>query len=73
MSFKSFKRYLGFLWMIIGPATIILLVISAIDNIKSGMEGDINQPLPWIIIIGIFTPVAFGLSIFGWYVWKGEF
>ena len=67
------KRVLGLVWMLIGPAAIFVLVMSAIDNINPKMEGDIHQPLPWIIIIAIFTPVAVGLSIFGWYAWKGEY
>ena len=67
------KRMLGLLWMLIGPAAIIVMVTSAIRNINPGIEGDIHQPLPWIIIIAIFTPVAIGLTIFGWYAWKGEY
>lgn len=67
------KRYLGILWMIIGPVTIFLLLKSAIQNIDASGTADINKPLPWIIIIAIFTPVAIGLTIFGWYCWRGEF
>jgi fatty acid desaturase len=67
------KRYLGILWMLLGPAIIIVLIKAAITNISSGGTGDINKPVPWIIVIAIFTPVAIGLSIFGWYAWKGEF
>ena len=67
------KRILGLIWMVIGPIAIIVLVISAIRNIDPKVEGDIHQPLPWIIIIAIFTPVAIGLTIFGWYAWKGEY
>ncbi|MEY2639633.1 MAG: hypothetical protein RIR90_1115, partial [Bacteroidota bacterium] len=28
---------------------------------------------PWIIIITIFTPIAIGLVIFGYYAMKGEY
>jgi hypothetical protein len=34
---------------------------------------DINKPLPWIIIITIFIPIAIGFMIFGWYALKGEY
>ena len=34
---------------------------------------DINKPVPWIIIITIFTPIAIGLMIFGYYSLKGEY
>ena len=70
---NKIKKLLGLLWMLVGPAAIIVLLISAIKNINPKIEGDIHQPLPWIIIISIFTPVAIGLTIFGWYAWKGEY
>ncbi|RYG03876.1 MAG: hypothetical protein EOO02_07435 [Chitinophagaceae bacterium] len=70
---KYIKRYLGVLWMIIGPAIIFILVKSAITNISSGGNGDINKPVPWIIVIAIFTPIAIGLMVFGWYALTGEF
>ena len=67
------KRYLGILWMLIGPVIFILLVFSAVENINSTVKGDISNPIPWIIILAIFAPIAVGLSIFGWYSWKGEY
>ena len=67
------KRILGLVWMLIGPVAIIALLVSAFKNIDPKIEGDIHQPLPWVIIIAIFTPVAIGLTIFGWYAWKGEY
>jgi hypothetical protein len=70
---NSLKRYLGMVWMLIGPVAIIVLLYSAFQNIDTAGKGDINKPLPWVIIISIFTPIAIGLSIFGWYAWKGEF
>lgn len=70
---KKVKRLLGVIWMVIGPIVFILLVVSAFQNINSSFKGDISNPVPWIIIITIFAPIAFGLSIFGWYSWKGEF
>ncbi|MGZ3957874.1 MAG: DUF6814 family protein [Flavisolibacter sp.] len=67
------KRLLGLVWMILGPLAITGLVVSAIRHIASGGTGDIHKPLPWIIIIGIFLPVAAGLVVFGWYAWKGNY
>ena len=67
------KRLIGILCMLIGPATIVVLVMGAIHNIDTAGTNDINKPIPWIIIISIFTPVALGLMIFGWYAWKGEY
>ena len=59
--------------MILAPLVIYFLVSSAVHNISTGGKKDINQPLPWIIIITIFTPIAIGLMIFGYYAIKGEY
>ena len=66
------KRILGALWVIIGIASIALLIYSAATNINTA-KGDIGKPLPWLIIIFVFTPVAIGLVIFGYYSLKGEY
>lgn len=66
------KRILGILWITLGIASIALLVYSAASNINSA-RGDIGKPIPWIIIITVFTPIAIGLIIFGWYCLKGEY
>ena len=63
---------MGFLWMIIAPLVIFFLVAGAIQNIGTG-KSDINKPVPWVIIIGVFTPIAIGLMIFGYYSIKGEY
>ena len=70
---NKLKKFLGILWMLIGPVAFVLLVISAVKNINSSNQGDISNPIPWIIIISIFAPIAVGLTIFGWYSWKGEY
>jgi hypothetical protein len=70
---NSLKKYLGIVWLVIGPAVIFFLVYGAIQNIDPAGKKDINNPIIWIIIITIFTPVAIGLMIFGWYAWKGEY
>jgi purine-cytosine permease-like protein len=67
------KQLLGIVWMLIGIAAIVVLVAGAFQNINSAGKGDINKPIPWIIIISIFTPIAIGLMIFGWYAFKGEY
>ena len=66
------KRFLGIIWILVGIASIGLLVYSAATNINSA-KGDIGKPIPWIIIISVFTPIAIGLIIFGWYSLKGEY
>ena len=70
---RSLKRILGLVWMVVGPVAICILLWGAISNIDTAGKADINKPLPWIIIIAIFTPIAIGLSIFGWYALKGDY
>lgn len=67
------KKALGLVWMLLGPVTIGLLAYAAAKNINGATKGDISNPVPWIIILLIFTPIAVGLLIFGWYSWKGEY
>ena len=70
---NQLKRILGILWLILGPVLIFILIRSAVHNIDTGGKKDINKPLPWVIIITIFIPIAVGLIIFGWYAYKGEY
>ena len=70
---NSVKRILGYLWILIAVASIVILVVGAIRNIDLQGSADINKPVPWIIIIGIFTPIAIGLIIFGYYALKDEY
>jgi hypothetical protein len=70
---NNIKKYLGVVWLLLGPAVIFFLVSGAIQNIDPAGKKDINNPIIWIIIIAIFTPIAIGLVIFGWYALKGEY
>ena len=55
---------MGIAWMLIAPLVIYFLVTGAIHNISATRTKDINKPVPWLIIITIFTPIAIGLFIF---------
>jgi uncharacterized Tic20 family protein len=70
---NAFKRYFGLLLLLIGPLLIYELVSGAMANIDATGKKDINNPIIWIIIIAIFTPIAIGLVIFGWYAFRGEY
>ena len=70
---NQLKKMMGVLWMILAPAVIYFLIMGAVHNIDSAGMKDINKPIPWIIIIAIFTPIAVGLMIFGFYSLKGEY
>ena len=70
---NAVKKYLGIIWLLLGPAVIFFLVYGAVQNIDPAGTKDINNPIIWIIIIAIFTPIAIGMMIFGWYALKGEY
>lgn len=63
---------MGIVWMLLTPVIMYFLVKGAFHNIGNG-DKEFNKPLPWFIIIGIFTPIAIGLFIFGYYAFKGEY
>ena len=70
---NNLKKVLGVVWLILAPAVIWFLVDRAIIHIDTAGKKDINNPVIWIIIIIIFTPIAIGLMIFGWYAFRGEY
>ncbi|RYZ62268.1 MAG: hypothetical protein EOO14_02760 [Chitinophagaceae bacterium] len=55
---NQLKRFLGLIWMVLGPIGIAILLWGAVTNINPTGTDDINKPLPWIIIIAIFTPIG---------------
>jgi hypothetical protein len=67
------KKYLGIIWLVLAPVVIYFLVSGAIEHIDPQGKKDINNPVIWVIIISIFTPIAVGLMIFGWYAFQGEY
>ena len=70
---NTIKKYLGLVWMLLAPVVIYILVSGAITHIDLNGKKDINNPVIWIIIITIFTPIAIGLIIFGWYAFQNEY
>jgi len=69
------KKFLGLIWMILGPIAMTFLFIQAIDKIglaHSDIERT-NTILQWSIILFIFFPISLGLMVFGFYAWKGEY
>jgi hypothetical protein len=68
---NTLKKMLGPVWMILGPLCIIMLLYEAVIRITANPVQDVY--LPWIIIIVVFTPIAAGMVIFGYYALRGEF
>ena len=70
---KRVKRLSGLLWILIAAASVAALLWGAYNNINGQGTADINKPLPWIIIIAIFAPIAVGMGVFGWCAFRGEY
>jgi hypothetical protein len=66
------KKFLGVVWMLLGPAAIVFLIWQAGKKLTLA-TATTNDWLQWCIIIFIFTPVAIGMVIFGWYAWNNEY
>ncbi len=72
---KALKKYLGLIWIILGPAAMLFLSFQAWDKIKLAKAGieTTNTALQWGIILLIFIPIAIGLVIFGKYAYAEEY
>ncbi len=70
---NAVKKYFGLLFLALAPLLIYELVSGAIANIDTHKKEIINSSVNWIVIISIFTPIAIGLIIFGWYAFRGEY
>ena len=69
---NSLKKYLGIVWMTLGPAAICFLIWQASQKLSKATATS-DEWIQWSIIIFIFTPVAIGMVIFGWYAWNNEY
>jgi purine-cytosine permease-like protein len=65
------KRVAGILWIIAGPLALYYLIKTAASEIAK--KPVIDTKIQWIIFIGVFVPIAFGIMIFGYYSIKGEY
>lgn len=68
------KKLLGYLWMLMAPTIVLLLIYQA--NLKITAASEIqksNVILQWLIILLVFVPIAVGFFIFGKYASKNEY
>lgn len=72
---KALKRFLGLVWILLGPISTIFMFWQAWEKISLAPAGieQTNTALQWGIILLIFIPIAIGLMIFGKYALQGEF
>lgn len=65
------KRFLGVIWMLLGPVAIFYLIKTAASEITK--KPVIDTKIQWAVFIIVFTPIAIGMVIFGYYALKGEY
>ena len=68
---NQLKKWLGIVWMIIGPVTIYYLCKTAIAEIAR--KPVIDTKIQWAVFVIVFVPIAIGIMIFGYYAFKGEY
>ena len=65
------KKFAGLLWIALGLFAIGIMLYQA--NVEFGKNPALDTRIFWYTIIPIFTPIMFGLGLFGWYAWRGEY
>jgi ABC-type polysaccharide/polyol phosphate export permease len=68
---NNLKKYLGVVWMLLGPAAIIFLIYTS--SVEIAKKPTIDTKIQWGVFVGVFLPIAIGMIIFGWYALKGEY
>ena len=68
---NQLKKWLGIVWMLLGPVAIYYLIKTAAAEISKSPVA--NTIIQWAVFVIIFIPIAIGLIIFGYYAFKGEY
>jgi len=68
---NAIKKYLGVIWMILGPVAIYYLLKTAAAEIAK--KPVIDTKIQWAVFVIVFIPIAIGITIFGYYAFKGEY
>jgi len=68
---NSVRRFLGLVWILLGPAALYYLVSTAVREISH--KPFTETKVQWIVFIGVSLPIAAGLVLFGYYALRGEY
>jgi hypothetical protein len=68
---NTLKKWLGVVWMLLGPVAIYYLIKTAADEIAK--KPVIDTKIQWAVFVIVFIPIAIGITIFGYYALKGEY
>jgi hypothetical protein len=68
---NNLKRWLGIVWILLGPVAIFFLIKTAADEIAK--KPVLDTKIQWAVFVIVFIPIAIGMIIFGYYALKGEY
>ena len=68
---NQLKKYLGIVWMLLGPAGIYFLISTAMQEIAK--KPVIDTKIQWGVFVVVFIPIAIGMMIFGWFAFNGDY
>ncbi len=68
---NQLKKYAGIIWMALGPIAMYYLIATAAEQIIT--KPGIDTKIQWAVFGTVFLPIAFGLALFGYYAFKGEY
>jgi hypothetical protein len=68
---QQLKRIAGIVWLLLGPLAVIFLLQTASSEIAAKPSAD--TWIQWGVFVLVFLPIAFGISLFGYYAVKGEY
>ncbi|MFZ6022858.1 MAG: DUF6814 family protein [Bacteroidota bacterium] len=68
---KQLKQIAGILWMVLGPLAVFFLIRTASNEIA--VKPSTDTWIQWGVFVLVFLPIAFGLSLFGYYAFRGEY
>ena len=68
---NALKKYMGLVWVILGPLSIHYLLQTASSEILK--KPGIDTQIQWGVFIGVFYPIAIGFILFGLYALEGNY
>ena len=68
---NALKKWLGIIWILLGPIAVYYLVKTAASEIAK--KPHIDTKIQWVVFVVVFIPIAIGMIVFGYYALKGEY
>ena len=68
---NQLRKWMGLIWMLMGPLSMLYLIKTALHQI--GAHPVTDTKIQWAVFGIVFIPIALGLCIVGWDAWKDEY